>query len=61
MTCFKTCWGEMQCVRSQRYLLVWLINLTYRQAVSYVGTRISEGDHSLGKLRSLLYHREDGS
>lgn len=28
---------------------VWLINHTQRQAASYVGTWISEGDQSLGK------------
>lgn len=59
MTYFKTHWGEMQCVLGE--VFVWLINHIYQQAASCIDTGISEGNHSLSKLRSLLYHWQDGS
>ena len=49
----------MQCVLGE--VFVWLINHIYQQAASCIDTGISEGDHSLSKLRSLLYHQQHGS
>lgn len=62
ITCFKTRHGEMQrLLGEESEVFVWLINHIYQQAASYIDTGVSEGDHSLSKLRSLLYHGQDGS
>lgn len=52
----------MQCVLGEESeVFVWLINHIYQQAASFIDTGVSEGDHSLSTLRSLLYYGQDGS